>query len=295
MPHRLAVVLLGSLVSCTALGAGFDPIRVGRYSAIVPGASPEQADPFALPIHMEFPYSLQTVGEALGHVLSRSGYRLASPNASCPSLPVLLGWPLPAVHRSLGPMRFDGALKTLAGPAHYLVVDPVHRLVSFELREPYDGLVQANVSSASVVVETGQAPAALAPEPHQLQSLSAPAPQRSEPEPVASTKNLSRLHRIGPIERGAQLWPIASALRDSFDATTDQVMVGLFETNPESFCYRNLNCLKVGTYLDPPSVSRVAGTPSEARRTVQRHVRAWLEHDRRTEAVADTKPKGAIP
>lgn len=44
MPHRLAVVPLGSLVSCTALGAGFDPIRVGRYSAIVPGASPEQAE-----------------------------------------------------------------------------------------------------------------------------------------------------------------------------------------------------------------------------------------------------------
>lgn len=56
MPHRLAVVLLGGLVSCTALGAGLDPIRVGRYSAIVPRPSPEQADPFALPIHMEFLY-----------------------------------------------------------------------------------------------------------------------------------------------------------------------------------------------------------------------------------------------
>ena len=141
MPHRLAIVLLGSLVLCAALGAGLDPIRVGRYSAIIPGPSPEQADPFALPIHMEFPYSVQTVGEALGPVLSRSGYRLASPNASCPSLPVLLGWPLPAVHRRLGPMRLDEALKTLAGPAHYLVVDPVHRLVSFEPREDHQALV----------------------------------------------------------------------------------------------------------------------------------------------------------
>ena len=75
MPHRLAVVLLGILVSCTALGGGLDPIRVGRYSAIIPGPLPEQADPFALPIHMEFPYSVQTVGESLEQVLSRSGYR----------------------------------------------------------------------------------------------------------------------------------------------------------------------------------------------------------------------------
>ncbi|MGH8490155.1 MAG: hypothetical protein ACREXS_15125, partial [Gammaproteobacteria bacterium] len=127
MPHRLSFVLFGMLVSCTAFATGLDPVRVGRYSALVPGPSPEQVDPFALPIDTEFSYSAQTVGHALKQVLARSGYRLASLDASCPSLPTLLGWPLPAVHRTLGPMRLDEALKTLAGPAHYLVVDPVHR------------------------------------------------------------------------------------------------------------------------------------------------------------------------
>ncbi len=122
MPQRLSVVLLGTLISCSVLSADLEPVRVGRYSAIVPGPSPEQADPFALPIHMELPYAVRTVGDALHQVLLRSGYRLASVSASCPSLPALLSWSLPAVHRRLGPMRLDEALKTLAGPTHTLVV-----------------------------------------------------------------------------------------------------------------------------------------------------------------------------
>ncbi len=154
MPKRVALTCLGILITCTALGAGLDPIRVGRYSAIVAGPLPEQADPFALPIHTQFPFSVQTVGHALEQVLTPSGYRLASIPASCPSLPALLAWPLPAVHRKLGPMRLDEALKTLAGPAHYLVVDPVHRLVSFDLREEYQALFGAG---------TPERPAPLAP------------------------------------------------------------------------------------------------------------------------------------
>ena len=263
MPHRLSFVLFGMLISCTACATGLDPVRVGRYSAIVPGPSPEQVDPFALPINTEFSYTVQTVGHALKQVLARSGYRLASLDASCPSLPTLLGWPLPAVHRTLGPMRLDEALGTLAGPAHYLVVDPVHRLVSFELREPFQGLVQTRAAGAALPSHTGQVPALL----------------RMEPEPVAFSANAT--HRIGPIPPGAGLWPIAAELRKVFRATTDQVMVGLFETNPESFCYQNLHCLKARAYLDPPTKARVvAMEPAAAHRTVQRQFETWRHRTR---------------
>ncbi|MGH8490768.1 MAG: hypothetical protein ACREXS_18380, partial [Gammaproteobacteria bacterium] len=74
MPHRLSFVLFGMLVSCTAFATALDPVRVGRYSALVPGPLPEQVDPFALPINTEFSYSAQTVGHALKQVLARSGY-----------------------------------------------------------------------------------------------------------------------------------------------------------------------------------------------------------------------------
>jgi hypothetical protein len=49
MPRLPSIVLLSTLLSCTALGAGLDPVRIGRYSAIVAGPASEQADPFALP------------------------------------------------------------------------------------------------------------------------------------------------------------------------------------------------------------------------------------------------------
>jgi len=58
MSQRLSFLLVGTLISCTVLGAGLDPVRVGRYSALVPGPSPEQVDPFALPIDTEFSYSV---------------------------------------------------------------------------------------------------------------------------------------------------------------------------------------------------------------------------------------------
>ena len=44
----------------------------------------------------------------------------------------LMVLPLPAVHRSIGPMSLKRALETLAGPAFLLIEDPVHRLVAFE-------------------------------------------------------------------------------------------------------------------------------------------------------------------
>lgn len=105
MRGHLALVLLGSLISRTVSGGDLEPVRVGRYSAIVPGPSPEQADPLAVPVHSKVPLSVQTVGRAVEQFLAPTGYRLARLDASCPSLPALLDLPLPAVHRTLGPMR----------------------------------------------------------------------------------------------------------------------------------------------------------------------------------------------
>lgn len=87
MPRVLSIALLSTLLSCTALGAGLDPARVGRYSAIVAGPAPEQVDPFSLPVRTEFPRSVLSIGRALEEVLAPSGYRFASLDASCPSMP----------------------------------------------------------------------------------------------------------------------------------------------------------------------------------------------------------------
>jgi len=92
-----------------------------------------QADLLATTIKVQIPERIQTVGEAIGYLLLRSGFRLADPRAMSPQALALFELPLPAVHRSLGPITLRQGLATLAGPTFQLVQDPVHRLIAFEL------------------------------------------------------------------------------------------------------------------------------------------------------------------
>ena len=94
-------------------------------------------DLLAVIIEIRFPQSINSVGQALENMLVNSGFRLAELSAADPSLSILLNSPLPNVHRSLGPVSLRTALNTLSGPSWDLIIDPVHRLVSFELKQDY--------------------------------------------------------------------------------------------------------------------------------------------------------------
>lgn len=83
-------------------------------------------------IKIQFPEKLQTVGEAVQHLLQGSGYHLANDEVLGQDTLDLFALALPDVHRSLGPMPLQTALETLVGPAFRLVEDPVHRLLTFE-------------------------------------------------------------------------------------------------------------------------------------------------------------------
>ena len=109
------------------MAGGDDQITVEVVYAL-----PEQQSLVVITLHAG-----ATVGEALSHLLERSGYRLASLEASDPALPLLLKNPLPMVHRVLGPVTLRNALNMLAGSVWNLVIDPVNRIVSFELLDEY--------------------------------------------------------------------------------------------------------------------------------------------------------------
>src|SRR3546814_8427606 len=68
-----------------------------------------------------------SVGDAMRHVLLRSGYRLCDAAEAA----TLYALPLPAAHLRLGPLLLRDALLTLAGPAWELSVDAVTRQVCF--------------------------------------------------------------------------------------------------------------------------------------------------------------------
>lgn len=143
----LALVLAGA-APLAAWSDDSEAQRVARYSTIAPVPTAAQVDPLDAVVTVVFPEQLTTVGEALHYVLRRSGYRLASAEAADPAASVLAKQPLPEVHRKLGPITVARALGTLAGPAWIMVVDPVHRLVSFELAKEYAAIGSARDASA---------------------------------------------------------------------------------------------------------------------------------------------------
>jgi len=138
-PHCVRTRLLALAIASLGAGAllpvnlAAEELQVGRYSSVRTVPAPGQADLLAVIVGVEFPAGITTVGAAVTHLLARSGYRLAEGTAVDPAQRGLLRLPLPAAHRTLGPLHLRTALETLAGPAFTVAEDPVHRLVAFDL------------------------------------------------------------------------------------------------------------------------------------------------------------------
>lgn len=90
----------------------------------------------------------RTVLEGLLGILQGSGYQLAAERAADPEIHRLYGQPYPESQRTVGPQALKAVLERLAGPAWLLVVDPVNRLVSFEVRATFQpGIVLDNATA----------------------------------------------------------------------------------------------------------------------------------------------------
>lgn len=162
-------VFVGSLAGCTTTPATIEQrsvsrpdaarqqiqesvpvVRQGRYTLVELVPEPAQRDPMQQVVEVVIPPKLDgSVGDAMRHVLLRTGYRLCE-TADAMSLYAL---PLPAAHLRLGPLGLRDALLTLAGPAWVLSVDDASRQVCFQ-RQP------APASASSIVVPTGAVPGA---------------------------------------------------------------------------------------------------------------------------------------
>ena len=112
----------------------FVPVtRYGRYTLVELAPTAAQHDLLLQVVDVEVPGTLgATVGDALRHLVLRSGYRLCDEQSAD-----LLALPLPAAHYRLGPVLLRDALLTLAGPVWDLQVDDGERKVCFirRLRE----------------------------------------------------------------------------------------------------------------------------------------------------------------
>jgi type IV pili sensor histidine kinase/response regulator len=103
-------------------------VRYGRYTLVELPPTAAQRDLLSQVVEVSVPDTLHaSVGDALRHLLLRSGYRLCDGADS----EALLGLPLPAAHYRLGPMLLRDALLTLAGSSWRLQVDEPQRQVCF--------------------------------------------------------------------------------------------------------------------------------------------------------------------
>lgn len=108
-------------------------MQTGRYSQTKNIPPVDQLNPLKVVIKTRIPQSVVSVRQAVEFLLARSGYQLADQSILSEESLSLLSLPLPSVQREIGPMTLDQALRTLAGEAFELVVDPVHRKIGFEL------------------------------------------------------------------------------------------------------------------------------------------------------------------
>lgn len=103
-------------------------VRYGRYTLVELVPEPAQRDLLQQAVEVSIPPMLDaSVGDAMRHVLLRSGYRLCDAAEAT----TLYALPLPAAHLRLGPLMLRDALLTLAGPGWELSVDDETRQVCF--------------------------------------------------------------------------------------------------------------------------------------------------------------------
>ena len=143
MKKKLIIAALCCALSSVALAESkpadiqeanaIEVMQTGRYSFIKNIPPVDQFNPLKVVVQTKIPQSIDTVGETVEFLLVRSGYTLADETVISDEAKVLLKLELPQIHRQLGPMTLDTALHTLSGEAFELVVDPVHRKVTYEL------------------------------------------------------------------------------------------------------------------------------------------------------------------
>lgn len=108
-----------------------DELVLGRYTTATAQPPADLARPLDVVVALSFPRStVVTVGDALGHALLRSGYRMTQTELGAQAV-AFLALPLPESQRQVGPYRLQAVLDLLVGPAWEWHSDPYRRAVWF--------------------------------------------------------------------------------------------------------------------------------------------------------------------
>ena len=140
--NQIFVFLILSIATFCNASAKEAAVPVGRYMTVSNKPLPAQRDLLSQIIQIRFPQQVQSIGEAVNHVLRYSGYSMVVEDRRSAALKILLQKSLPLVDRELGPISLKDALITLVGPAFTLVDDPLNREIDFKLKPNFSNKIR---------------------------------------------------------------------------------------------------------------------------------------------------------
>lgn len=132
-----ATVAVASAISLAGTAAAADTLVDGsqilaRYTTVPAAPEASRGQPLAVIATVHFPRAtVSTVGDALQHLLARTGYTLVPAEQLDPVAAQLLNLSLPESQRALGPYRVDAMVRVLLGDGWTLQIDPLLRRIAF--------------------------------------------------------------------------------------------------------------------------------------------------------------------
>jgi conjugative transfer region protein (TIGR03748 family) len=144
LPKTVAATLIATFFFSNAFATD-NAANIGRYLSVAQKPLSSQRDLLSQTIQLRFPQPVQTIGDAIDHLLRYSGYSLVSESKRTSVLKNTLQKTLPLVDREFGPMTLRDALTILIGTAFTLVEDPLNREVDFQLKSHFSKKLHAGV------------------------------------------------------------------------------------------------------------------------------------------------------
>ena len=170
------------------------------------------------------------------------------------------------------------------------------------VNEPFlDLLLELNWASGRLVREFTALldPPGETPPPAPVAAVPTPAPEVRAPGPRVVERMPERAvapvpGQYGPIERGETLSKIAGSLKPD-GVSLEQMLVGLYRSNPEAFINKNMNLVRTGKILRVPDANELGAiSRTEAVREYRAHVSDWRSYRARvSDAPAPARDAGA--
>lgn len=138
----------------------------------------------------------------------------------------------------------------------------------------------------AIAVTPSPAPAAPVSKP-----IAAPAAPAAAPAPVAAAA-APKAQEYGPVAKGETLGRIAASLKPQ-GVSLEQMLVGLYRSNPDAFIRNNMNLVKSGRILRVPDARELSAIPqADAVKEYKAQVADWRAYSGRLADAAVAAPEG---